>query len=56
MDEDMKAICKTTLLVLAVLAFTGCASDAAPHDPYNDADSQRSRADKAQDELYRDTK
>lgn len=56
MDDVMKAICKATLLVLAALAFTGCASDPAPNDPYNDADSQRSRADKAQDELSRDTK
>ena len=56
MEKDMKAIGKITLLVLAVLSFTGCASDPAPNDPYNDADSQRSRADKAQDELYRDTK
>ena len=56
MDDEMKATCKATLIVLVVLAFTGCTSDPAPKDPYNDADSQRSRADKAQDELYRDTK
>ena len=56
MDNEMKATCKATLIVLAILAFTGCASDPAPNDPYNDADSQRSRADKAQDELSRDTR
>ena len=52
----MKAICKTTLLVLAALTFSGCASDPAPNDPYNDADSQRSRADKAQGELSNETR
>ena len=52
----MKAIFKTSLFVVVILAFTGCASDPLPNDPYNDADSQRSRADKAQDELSRDTK
>jgi len=52
----MKAISKVTLLLLVVLAFSGCASDPAPNDPYNDADSQRSRADKAQGELSNETR
>ena len=40
------------VLLLTVLATVGCAS--APEavvDPYNSADSQRSRAEQAQDEL-----
>jgi PBP1b-binding outer membrane lipoprotein LpoB len=56
MDDEMKAICKAILLVLAALVFTGCASDPVANDPYNDADSQRSRADKAQDELSNETR
>jgi PBP1b-binding outer membrane lipoprotein LpoB len=56
MDDEMKAILKVTLLLLVVLSFSGCASDPAPNDPYNDADSQRSRADKAQGELSNETR
>jgi hypothetical protein len=58
----MKALVKTkTVLLLITLALSyslaACASDPAPqNDPYNDADSQRSRADKTQDELSRETK
>ena len=40
------------VLLLTVLSITGCATDPAPvNDPYNQADSQRSRAEQAQDEL-----
>lgn len=54
----MKDILKAIVLpVVAALAITGCSSTPAPqNDPYNDADSQRSRSDKAQDELSRETK
>lgn len=53
----MRAFLKTsTLILLAALAISGCASDPAPaNDPYNDADSQRSRSGSAQDEMRRDT-
>jgi len=58
----MKVFVKTnTVLLLTVLALSssiaGCASTPAPESgPYSDADSQRSRADKTQDELSRETK
>lgn len=39
------------LLLLMMLSATGCASTPEPVDPYNPADSQRSRAQQAQDEL-----
>ena len=44
-------------IVLLLLAFSlsGCAGSESQRDPYNDADSQRSRSDKAQDEMSRDT-
>ena len=53
----MKPVVKMNiLLLLAAIVITGCASDPAPaNDPYNDADSQRSRSDKAQDEMRRDS-
>ena len=42
----------TSFLLLAAFAATGCSSTPVPQaDPYNDADSQRSRAQQAQDEL-----
>ena len=46
----------TTVLMLAVILLAGCSSAPEPkEDPYNQADSQRSRADKAQDELSSET-
>ena len=47
---------KLILLLLASFLIASCSSAPAPDDPYNDADSQRSRADKAQDELSRETR
>lgn len=54
----MKDILKTIVLsLITALAISSCSSAPAPlNDPYNDADSQRSRSDKAQDELSRETK
>lgn len=54
----MKSAIKTTIvLLLATLFIAGCASTSEPQkDPYNQEDSQRSRADKTQDELSRETK
>ena len=44
------------VLVLSVLSVTGCSSTPEPQeDPYNMADEQRSRADRAQDELSSET-
>ncbi len=53
----MNLTTRTILLMLTTLLMIGCASDPAPQkrDPYNDADSQRSRANQSQDELSRDT-
>jgi PBP1b-binding outer membrane lipoprotein LpoB len=53
----MKPAFKTSILILLTALFiAGCASDpAAQKDPYNDADSQRSRAKQSQDEMSRDT-
>ena len=53
----MKPVIKTTIvLFLNTLFLAGCSSDPVPQDdPYNDADSQRSRAKQTQDELSRDT-
>ena len=53
----MKPVIKTTIvLFLTTLFLAGCSSDPVPQDdPYNDADSQRSRAKQTQDELSRDT-
>ena len=45
-----------TILIFMTLAIAGCSS--APEsvvDPYNSADSQRSRAEQAQDELSSET-
>ena len=45
------------VLLLAALTIVSCSSAPAPaRDPYNDADSQRSRSGQAQDEMSRDTK
>lgn len=47
----MKSVVKTNmLLLLMALMLAGCAS--AP-SPYSDPDSQRARAEKAQDEMAR---
>ncbi len=52
----MKSLFKTGFIVfITALLLSSCAGDPAPQrDPYNDADSQRSRAKQAQDELDRD--
>ena len=43
-------------LLLANLLLAACSSAPEPkHNPYNDADSQRAHADKAQRELSSDT-
>jgi len=43
-------------LLLTALTITACSSAPAPkRDPYNDADSQRSRAGQSQGEMSRDT-
>lgn len=53
----MKSIIKTSIVLsLAALSIAGCSSEpVVQNDPYNDADSQRSRAKQTQDELSRDT-
>ena len=53
----MKSVIKTTIvLLLTAMAITACSSDpVVQNDPYNDADSQRSRSKQAQDEMSRDT-
>ncbi len=53
----MKPVVKTNIiLLLTAMLLAGCSSDPVPQkDPYNDADSQRSRAKQAQDELSRET-
>ncbi len=44
------------VLLLTALAITACSGAPAPkRDPYNDADSQRSRSGQAQGEMSRDT-
>jgi uncharacterized lipoprotein len=44
------------VLILAVLFIAGCSSSPeVQQDPYNSADSQRSRASQAQDELDSNT-
>jgi len=43
------------MLVLIALLTAGCASGPEPVDPYNSSDSQRSRAQQAQDELSSET-
>ena len=54
MSATIKSI---IVLFITALLITGCASSPEPvkHDPYNDADSQRSRAKQTQDELSRET-
>jgi hypothetical protein len=49
----MKSAVKTNIvLLLTVLFIAGCSSNPLPqNDPYNQADSQKSSAKKAQDEL-----
>ena len=43
-------------LLMTTLLITGCSSSPPPQqDPYNSADSQRSRANQAQDELSSET-
>ena len=43
------------ILILAAMAIASCSSTSGPaRDPYNDADSQRSRSGQAQDEMSRD--
>ncbi|MBE9560337.1 MAG: hypothetical protein IMF15_06075 [Proteobacteria bacterium] len=53
----MTSIVKTNILILlTALLITSCSSAPAPQrDPYNDADSQRSRSGQAQGEMSRDT-
>jgi hypothetical protein len=52
----MKAV-NFTILLITVSLITACASEPPQpvNDPYNDADSQRSRAKQTQDEMARDT-
>jgi len=49
----MNPVVKTNIvLLLTALSIAGCSSTPEPQeDPYNQADSQRSRAKQAQDEL-----
>ena len=49
----MNPVARTGIaLLLAALLAAGCSSaPEAQHDPYNDADSQRSRAKQTQNEL-----
>ncbi len=50
----MNTVIKTSIATLLIALFiAGCATQ---RDPYNDADSQRSRSSQTQDELSRDTK
>ena len=53
----MNLVVKSNIvLLLTALSIAGCSSDPIPQeDPYNDADSQRSRAKQTQDELSRET-
>ncbi len=53
----MKPVVKTNIiLLLTAMLLAGCSSDPVPQrDPYNDADSQRSRAEDTQDELSGET-
>jgi PBP1b-binding outer membrane lipoprotein LpoB len=44
------------VIILAALSISSCSSaPEAKRDPYNDADSQRTRAQQAQDELSSET-
>lgn len=50
------AVKPAIVLLLTALSISACSSVPAPkRDPYNDADSQRSRAGQAQGEMSRDT-
>lgn len=53
----MNTIIKSIIIVLlTALSIAACSSSPEQkRDPYNDADSQRSRAGQAQDEMSRDT-
>lgn len=53
----MKHVVKTIIVLLLTTLFAvGCSGSPEPKkDPYNDADSQRSRADKSQGELSSET-
>jgi len=53
----MKPVVKTNIVLLLVALFmAGCSSAPEPQkDPYNQADSQRSRAKQTQDELSKET-
>lgn len=53
----MKSIVKANItLLLTALLITSCSSAPTPQrDPYNDADSQRSRSGQTQDEMSRDS-
>ena len=48
---------KIAILLMTASLITACASEPpqVAKDPYNDADSQRTRAKQAQDEMTRDT-
>ena len=52
----MKSIVKINIVVLltALLIISCSSTPASKGDPYNDADSQRSRSGQAQDEMSRD--
>jgi len=53
MKTSIKSI---TILILTALTISSCSSaPAQKRDPYNDVDSQRSRAGQTQDEMSRDT-
>jgi len=48
----MNPVVKTNIVLLTALLITGCSSSPPPQeDPYNSADSQKSSAKQAQDEL-----
>ena len=54
----MKPVVKTSVILsLTALLIAGCSSTPEPikHGPYNPADEQRSRSDKTQNELSRET-
>ncbi len=57
----MKSFAKTSILLIpgilsSALLITACSADSVvKNDPYNDSDSQRSRAKQSQDEMSSDT-
>lgn len=57
MNHDVKTNIVLLLTALSLsLSIAGCSSDPQPkEDPYNQDDSQRSRAKQTQDELSRET-